>query len=82
MNCPKCHSENTRIDFVQTSGRSHHSGVGLGGHMNNAARALTAVSTLGMSNLVWKKSKGGSKTKFKSGRMGICQDCGHGWKVH
>lgn len=81
MNCPKCHSTNTRVELVQTAGRSHHSGVGFGGHMNNTARALTAVSTLGMSNLVWKKSKGGSKTKFKSGRMGICQDCGHGWTV-
>ncbi|WP_392452548.1 hypothetical protein [Corynebacterium dentalis] len=81
MNCPKCKSENIRIEFVQSGGKSKHKGTGFGGNMNNAARGLTAVSTLGMSNLVWKKSTGGSGTKFKNQRMGLCQNCGNGWKV-
>ena len=81
MNCPKCKSQNTRIDFVQSAGKSKHKGNGIGGNMNNTARTFTAIGTVGMSNLVWKKSKGGSATKFKNDRMGICQDCGNGWKV-
>lgn len=54
-------------------------GNGLGGHINNAARAYTAICTLGLSNLVWKKSKGGEKTKVKSKKVCICQDCGYSW---
>ncbi|RAV34751.1 hypothetical protein [Corynebacterium heidelbergense] len=81
MICPQCHSPNARVDFVQSASRSSHTGTGLGGHTNNAARAVTALSTLGMSNLVWKKSKGGSKQKFKTQKMGLCQDCGASWNV-
>jgi len=54
-------------------------GIGLGGHINNAARALTAVSTLGMSNLVWKKSKGSEKTKTIMEKVCLCQNCGNSW---
>lgn len=65
MKCPKCGSENVTIEMVQTAGKTKKHGNGLGGHVNNAARGLTAVCTLGMSNLVWKKSKGNEKTNFK-----------------
>lgn len=81
MNCPKCHSDNVRIDFVQTSGRSRHKGTGLGGNTNNALRGMTALMTLGTSNIVWKKSTGGSGHKFKNERMALCQNCGKSWKV-
>ncbi len=81
MICPKCNANDARVEFVQSGGRSGHKGNGLGGHTNNMARGLTAISTLGMSNLVWKKSKGGSKTTFKNQKMGLCQQCGHSWKV-
>lgn len=81
MQCPQCASEDVRIDFVQTAGKAAHHGVGLGGHTNNAMRGLVAMSTLGVSNLVWKKSKGTSKTKFKNERMGLCQSCGASWKL-
>lgn len=81
MNCPKCSSENVTIQMVQTGGKVGHRGNGLGGHTNNAARALTAVSTLGMSNLLWKKSKGGSKQKFSNEKVAVCQGCGNSWKV-
>lgn len=56
-------------------------GVGFGGHMNNAARGLTAVCTLGMSNLVWKKSKGTEKTKFENQKVCLCQNCGSSWTI-
>lgn len=81
MQCPECSSEDVRIDFVQTAGRSSRRGTGLGGNLNNAARASTALMTMGMSNLVWKKSKGSSKTKFKTERMALCQNCGASWKL-
>lgn len=79
MICPSCSSENVTIEFVQTGGKAGHRGVGLGGHTNNAARGLMAISTLGMSNLVWRKSKGSTKQKFKNTRMCLCQGCGHSW---
>lgn len=81
MNCPKCHSPNTRIDLMQTSSKSSHKSNGLMGHTNNAMRGITALSTLGMSNLVWKKSKGNSSTKFKNVSVGVCQDCGSNWRI-
>ena len=81
MTCPNCGSENVTIEMMQTASKSKHKGVGLGGHLNNAARGLTAVSTLGMSNLVWKKSKGGSKTTFTNEKVCLCQNCGNSWMI-
>lgn len=81
MQCTQCHSDNVQISMIQEAGRVRHTGVGIAGHTNNAARALMAVSTLGVSNLVWKKSKGGSSQKFKTRKMCVCQDCGHSWGI-
>ena len=81
MVCPKCKSENVSIEMIQTGGKTKKHGNGLGGHVNNMARAATAVGTLGMSNLVWKKSKGGEKTTYKNEKMCLCQNCGHSWTI-
>lgn len=81
MICPNCGSENVTISMQQVEGKTKKHGVGFGGHMNNAARGLTAVCTLGASNLVWKKSKGGEKTKFKSRKVCLCQKCGNSWEI-
>lgn len=81
MKCPKCKSEDVTIEFVQSGGKTKKHGVGLGGHINNTARGLTAVCTLGMSNLVWKKSKGSENTKFRNEKMCLCQNCGNNWKI-
>ena len=81
MICPKCGSENVSIEMVQSGGKQKHTGVGLGGHLNNTARGLTAIATLGMSNLVWKKSKGGSKMKFNNEKICLCQSCGNSWAI-
>ncbi|MDY4096713.1 MAG: hypothetical protein SOY47_08325 [Lachnospiraceae bacterium] len=81
MKCPKCGSENVTIQLIQSGGKTKKHGVGLGGHVNNAARGLTAVCTLGMSNLVWKKSKGSEKTTFKNAKICLCQNCGNSWGV-
>ena len=81
MTCPKCGSGNVTIEMVQTGGRTAKHGTGFGGKLNNTARAVTAISTLGMSNLVWKKSKGTEKTKFKNEKVCLCQDCGNSWAI-
>ena len=81
MVCPKCGSENVNVERELEKGKTKNKGVGLGGHVNNTASGLTAVCTLGMSNLVWKKSKGTEKEKFKNVTVGICQNCGNTWKV-
>lgn len=81
MQCPKCKSENVTVELVQSSSKTKKHGNSLGGHVNNAARGVTALCTLGMSNLVWKKSKGNEKTKYKNETMCICQNCGKSWKA-
>lgn len=81
MVCPNCGSENVTVSIQQVAGKTKKHGVGLGGHINNAARGLTAVCTLGMSNLVWKKSKGSEKTKFENEKICLCQQCGNSWTI-
>lgn len=81
MKCVKCASENVTVEMVQSGGRTRKHGVGLGGNANNAARGMTAISTLGMSNLVWKKSKGTSKVKYTNQKVALCQSCGHDWAI-
>ena len=73
MICPKCGSQNVNVQIIQTGGKTKKKGNGVGGHVNNAARGITAVCTLGLSNLVWKKSKNES--------VCICQNCGNSWKA-
>lgn len=81
MVCPKCGSENVNVQIQEVGAKTKNKGNGLGGHVNNAARSLTAVCTFGMSNLFWKKSKGGEKTVIRNEKVAICQDCGNSWKV-
>lgn len=79
MICPECGGENVTISMEETGSKTKKTGVGLGGHVNNAARGLMAISTLGMSNLVWKKAKGEAKTKTVMQKVCLCQNCGHSW---
>ncbi len=79
MQCPSCGSNNVNVQFVEKGQRTSRRGAGLGGNLNNVARGTTAVMTLGMSNLFWKKSKGTNRTKTVTKKMGICQDCGESW---
>ena len=51
MQCPKCQSENVNIELVEVESKTKKHGNGLGGHINNVARGVTALGTLGMSNL-------------------------------
>ena len=81
MNCPKCGSPNIKVEFLETGKKTKNKGVGMGGHLNNAAHAGTAICTLGISNLFWKKSKGTEKTTNQNVKIGLCQDCGYDWKI-
>lgn len=81
MICPKCRSHNTTVEMVQSSGKTKKYGIGLEGHLNNAARGIVGISTLGVSNLFWKKSKGSEKTSFKNQKVCICQNCGYNWNI-
>ena len=81
MQCPNCGGTNVNVQLVEQGQMTTKKGVGFGGHVNNTARALTAIGTLGMSNLVWKKSKGTNKTNTVTATMGICQECGNTWVI-
>lgn len=81
MKCPECGSESVTIQMVEAGSKTSKKGNGLLGHVNNTARAITAVSTLGMSNLIWKKSKGGEKTKTVMEKVCLCQSCGNSWTI-
>lgn len=81
LSCPKCGGTNLQVQMVEAGMTTKHKGNGLLGNVNNAARGVAALSTLGMSNLVWKKSKGGSKTTVNMQKVCICQDCGYSWDI-
>jgi len=81
MQCPKCGSEDVSVSMQQVAGKTRKHGTGLGGKTNNAARASTAIMTLGMSNLVWKKSRGTEKVKYTHEKVGLCQACGADWVI-
>lgn len=79
MQCPKCTGENVAVLYKETGSRSAVHGTGFGGNFNNAARTVAAISTLGLTNLFWKNSKGTVKTKTRNKKMAVCQSCGHDW---
>lgn len=81
MICPQCGSENVQITMEEVGSKTKKTGVGLGGHLNNAARGMVALSTFGVSNLVWKKAKGEAKTKTQLQKFCICQQCGNSWNI-
>lgn len=81
MKCPECGSENVTIQMIETGSKTSKKGNGILGHVNNTSRTVTAVSTFGMSNLIWKKSKGGEKTKTVMEKVCLCQNCGHSWNM-
>lgn len=69
MMCPNCGSENVTIEIQQATTYTKKHGNGIGGHLNNAARGLTAFCTLGMSNLVWKRARGTKRLSLKTKRF-------------
>ena len=80
--CPWCGGTNIQVQIVEKGQMTTKKGVGFGGHVNNTARGMTAIATLGVSNLFWKKSKGTNKTRTINATMGICQGCGCTWEIN
>lgn len=81
MVCPNCGSEDVTVTLQQVGTKTKKHGNGIGGHINNAARGIVALSTLGMSNLVWKKSKGTEKSVAVNAKICLCQKCGNSWEI-
>lgn len=81
MICPKCKSQNVNVAFVQSGARTSTRGTGLIGNTNNATRLVMAMTSFGMSNLVWRKSKGTHKTRTRNVKKALCQDCGNDWRI-
>ena len=82
MVCRRCKSPNVTVHMQEVGAKTSKRGNGIVGHTNNYFRAAAAIGTFGISNLFWKKSKGNSKTKIKSEKVCICQDCGYSWKIN
>ncbi len=81
LKCPNCGSTNVTVQMMQIAGKTKKHGTGLGGNINNAARGMTAMMTFGMSNLVWKKSKGTEQVKYTNQKVCLCQNCGNSWNI-
>lgn len=81
MICHKCKSPHVIIQMQEVGAKTSKRGNGILGNTNNYFRAATAIGTFGLSNLFWKKSKGSSKTKVKTEKICICQECGYSWKI-
>lgn len=72
MMCPNCGSENVTIEIQQATTYTKKHGNGIGGHLNNAARGLTAFCTLGLSAcliLFGKRARGTKRLSLKTKRF-------------
>lgn len=75
--CPRCGSNRVNISMVQTGASTRSRGRGcLWGLM----RLFLIVITAGLWLLIG-KSKGKSKTRIRSEKTAICQNCGNSWAV-
>lgn len=81
LTCPECGSTSISVQIVEAGIENVKQGIGVMGHVNNMARGVTALGTLGMSNIVWKKSKPKEKPKTVNEKVCICQKCGNSWKI-
>lgn len=72
MKCPKCGSENVSIQLQQVEGKTTKKRNGC---LYGFCRFCLILCTCGLWLLVGKHD-GSEKTKYKSKRIGICQNCG------
>lgn len=73
MQCPKCGSENTNVQMVNTKIKTNNTGI-----IHACGRICLIICTCGLWLLVPSR-KGNSKVSNKA--MAVCQNCGHHWKV-
>lgn len=81
MKCPKCKSNNVKVQMVEVGSTTKRRGVGLLGSTYNAVRGVTSFATLGIAGKILPKAEGKNKTKVNTEKVAICQECGHSWKV-
>ena len=77
MRCSRCGSTDVSVQAVQSSAKTATKGTGI---LWGFGRMMLIVCTCGLWLLVGKR-KGTSKTKFKTGKLAICQGCGRSWNV-
>lgn len=73
MVCPKCGSENIKIEAITETKTKHRSCLGWIGWI------LLAICTLGLILIIPLLTNG--KTRSKTHTEAICQNCDHHWKV-
>lgn len=73
MICPKCQSENVKVDNV-TEVKTKHRGC-----LSWCLWILLALCTCGLILIIPLITN--SKTKSKTKTMAVCQNCGHTWNV-
>lgn len=78
MTCPRCNSENVKIDMIQSQIKYKHTDRGI---IWKLTRLLLIVCTGGLW-LIFGKSKGTSKSKIKYEKKAICQECGNAWTIN
>lgn len=77
MTCPKCGSENVNVISEEVGSKTSAKGNGC---LWKMGRMLLIVCTCGLWLLVG-KHKGTGKTKVKTQTFGLCQNCGHKFKI-
>lgn len=77
MVCPKCKSENVTVATEQVGGKTKSNNMGC---LWTLGRWTMIICTLGLW-LVIGKRKETHKTSVKNQTVGICQSCGHKWKI-
>lgn len=73
MKCPKCGSENTNVQIVNTKIKTNHTGI-----IHAVVRLTLIFCTCGLWLLVPSRK---SNSKIKNKSMAVCQNCGHHWNV-
>lgn len=73
MVCPKCQSENVKVDMIQVKGKTNNAGP-----IYWLIRGTLILCTAGLWLLVPTRR---GNTKFKNKPMAICQSCGNTWNV-
>ena len=73
MQCPKCGSENIKIDMVTTRIKTNNTSC-----LRSIGRGCLILFTFGLWLLVPSRN---SNSKVKNEKTALCQDCRHSWKV-
>ena len=74
MICPKCGSENVKVEMVTETNTKRRGCIGW------FFWILLVICTFGLLILIPLLTN--SKTKTKTYKMAVCQNCGHSWRIY